>query len=224
MSWLDELAFDTDGLVPVVAQEALTGNLLMLAFANREAIEKTLETGMAHYWSRSRGRLWKKGETSGHTQAVVEIRLDCDGDTVLYRVLQSGPACHTLHDSCFFRSVENGTLHESGSPAHILGRVDAVVESRMREPKAGSYTSYLIESGLDKILKKIGEEATEVVVAAKNESLAELRAETADLLFHVIVLLRARGLSLDDVWSELEERFGRAPRVRSGNRERSPVP
>jgi phosphoribosyl-ATP pyrophosphohydrolase/phosphoribosyl-AMP cyclohydrolase len=143
----------------------------------------------------------------------VEIRLDCDGDSVLYRVRQTGPACHTGEASCFFRRIENGSLEPAPPAGHILARIDAIVANRAEERPEGSYTTYLFEEGVDKILKKVGEEATEVVIAAKNEAAAELRAEIADLLFHLIVLLRVTGLPLADVWSELEGRFGASSRV-----------
>lgn len=226
MPWLDEIRFDESGLVPVIAQEALTGDVLMLAYANREALEKSHTSGEAHYWSRSRGALWRKGETSGNVQKIVEIRMDCDGDAVLYRVRQTGPACHTLAATCFHRSVgAEGAIEAADGDAHILTRVDQVIESRMRSPEEGSYTNYLLESGLDKVLKKVGEESTEVVIAAKNGSTDELRLESADLLFHLLVLLRVRELPLNEVWRELEERFGRAPRPRgsgTGRREKTP--
>jgi phosphoribosyl-ATP pyrophosphohydrolase/phosphoribosyl-AMP cyclohydrolase len=212
MSWLDSVAFDSAGLVPVIAQETDTGELLMLAYANRQALERTLETGQAHYWSRSRNALWRKGETSGNLQEVGEIRVDCDGDAVLYRVRQTGPACHTLQRSCFFRRVRDGELEEAGTPGHILAAVDLVVAERQASPRDGSYTSYLFAQGTDKILKKLGEEATEVVIAAKNATPEELAAEAADLLFHLVVLLRARNLPMETVWKELGTRFGRVPR------------
>jgi phosphoribosyl-ATP pyrophosphohydrolase/phosphoribosyl-AMP cyclohydrolase len=220
MAWLEEIRFDDRGLVPVIAQEAGSGDVLMLAWANRDALERTAESGRAHYWSRSRQALWMKGETSGHIQSLVEIRVDCDGDAVLYRVNQTGPACHTGAADCFFRAVDGDELVESPAAAHVLARIDDTVVSRIREPKAGSYTNYLLDSGLDKVLKKVGEETTEVVIAAKNGSADELRSETADLLFHLIVLLRVRDLPLDAIWEELEERFGRPPRRRSELRER----
>ena len=186
----------------------------MLAWANREALELTIDTAAAHYWSRSRESLWKKGGTSGHLQEIVEVRLDCDGDAVLYRVRQSGPACHTLERSCFHRRVDEGELVQEGSAGHILSRMGEVVAERARTMPEESYTTYLFQQGLDKILKKLGEEATETVIAAKNGDNAELRSETADLLFHLVVLLQERGLPLEEVWDELEKRFGQAPRVR----------
>lgn len=214
--WLDALRFDDRGLVPVVAQDAVTGEILMLAYANRDALLQTAASGRAHYWSRSRQEIWRKGDTSGHEQHVREIRLDCDGDTVLYQVTQVGAACHTGEPTCFFRRVtEHGEVEEGASAAHVLTRVERVVEERARQRPEGSYTTYLLEKGVDKILKKIGEEATEVVVAAKNADNAELTAEASDLLFHLVVLLREQDLPLDAVWSELDRRFGGPSRLPS---------
>lgn len=213
MSWLDELKFDAAGLIPVVAQDVASGAVLMVAFANREALERTLASGRAHYWSRSRAEIWRKGDTSGHTQSVREVRVDCDGDAVLYRVDQVGAACHTLHPSCFFRRVGEDGLEEVEPASHILSRIDDTVRQRMEERPEGSYTTYLLDNGLDKVLKKLGEEATEVVIAAKNEDGAELGAEVSDLFFHTLVLLRMRGVPLDDIWNELERRFGGATRI-----------
>ncbi|CAN5623961.1 bifunctional phosphoribosyl-AMP cyclohydrolase/phosphoribosyl-ATP diphosphatase HisIE [soil metagenome] len=211
MGWIEELKFDAAGLVPVVAQDARTGTVLMLAYADREALELTVESGRAHFWSRSRKELWEKGATSGNVQTVVEVRVDCDGDAILYRVEQTGPACHTGETSCFHRLMGDDSLEAAGEPAHILARLESIVRERDLTRTEGSYTSYLFESGLDKILKKIGEEATEVVIAAKNEDRAALSGEAADLLFHLMVLLRQRGAPLSGIWEELEGRFGRAP-------------
>jgi phosphoribosyl-AMP cyclohydrolase / phosphoribosyl-ATP pyrophosphohydrolase len=222
MSWLDEVRFDSSGLVPVVAQDASTGELLMLAYVNRQALERTAASGQAHYWSRSRGALWRKGETSGHIQDVVEIRVDCDGDAVLYRVRQTGPACHTLEKSCFHRVVEEDGLSRQDAPGHILSRVAGVVDRRATERPAGSYTTYLFDQGVDKILKKVGEEATEVVIAAKNADVKQLTGETADLLFHLLVLLKERNVPLDAVWEELEDRFGKQPRQKRDQAGSSP--
>jgi len=212
---MNQIRFDAAGLVPVVTQDARSGEILMLAYASREALEETLRSGYAHYWSRSRRSLWRKGETSGNVQEVVEVRIDCDGDTLLYRVRQSGPACHTGKGSCFYRALDlDGETELDSSPGHILDRVDEAIEARRAQPREGSYTNYLFDKGVDKILKKVGEEATEVVVAAKNEDPVELRAEVADLLYHLLVLLRERNLPLGAVWKELDERFGRPPRAR----------
>lgn len=211
--WLDELTFDERGLVPVVAQEHESGEVLMVAYASREAITRSLETGQAHYWSRSRERLWRKGETSGNVQEIVEIRTDCDGDTLLYRVRQTGPACHTGEPVCFHRRVEGDELVPSAGTAHVLARLEDLLERRDLDRPAGSYTTFLFEHGLDRILKKIGEEATETVIAAKNDDPRELVLESSDLIFHLLVLLRARQVPLNAIWTELEHRFGASPRA-----------
>lgn len=217
MSWIDTISFDDRGLVPVIAQDAGTGEVLMLAWATAEALRLTAGTGRAHYWSRSRGALWRKGETSGHAQQVVEVRVDCDADAVLYRVRQTGPACHTGERSCFHRSAYGEELVAAGDPRPVLARVEEVVARRHAERPEGSYTTYLFAQGVDKVLKKVGEEAAETIVAAKNGDPAELRAETADLLFHLLVLWRALGLDFGEVYSELERRFGAPPRPGSTN-------
>jgi phosphoribosyl-ATP pyrophosphohydrolase/phosphoribosyl-AMP cyclohydrolase len=214
MMWIDQVSFDERGLIPVVAQAVDTGEVLMLAYANREALAVTLETGHAHYWSRSRSSLWQKGETSGHSQEVEEIRLDCDGDAVLYRVRQTGPACHTQERSCFHTRIDNGNIAPAPEMGDIFSRVEEIVAARQQARPEGSYTTYLFDEGLDKILKKIGEEATEVVIAAKNPGLSELRAEVTDLMYHLLVLLCERGLALRDIRAELEHRFGAPPRQR----------
>jgi len=210
--WIDDLKFDDRGIIPVVAQDADSGEVLMLAWADREAVETTLATGFAHYWSRSRRMLWKKGETSGHLQEVREVRVDCDSDAVLYRVRQTGPACHTGERTCFHRAADAGGVHAAGDARHILARLESIVGERDVERPAGSYTTYLFDRGVDKILKKLGEEATETVIAAKNADADELRAEVADLVFHLLVLLRQQRLPLAAVWDEMESRFGREPR------------
>jgi phosphoribosyl-AMP cyclohydrolase / phosphoribosyl-ATP pyrophosphohydrolase len=210
--WIDELSFDDRGLIPVVTQDSQTGEVLMLAYATADALRLTVQSGEAHYWSRSRQELWRKGATSGHVQAVDEVRIDCDGDAVLFRVRQTGPACHTGEASCFFRAAGPEGLEPAAPAGHILPRLERIVEQRERERPEGSYTTYLFTCGVDKILKKLGEEATETVIAAKNADPVELRAETADLLFHLLVLLRERGLPLREVWMELESRFGVPPR------------
>ncbi len=217
MPWIDTITFDERGLVPVVAQDARTGEVLMLAWANREALQRTAETGRAHYWSRSRGALWMKGETSGHAQEVVDVRVDCDADAVLYRVRQTGPACHTGERSCFYRTPDDsgGELTEAPDPRPMVARLEEIIARREEERPEGSYTTYLFAQGVDKILKKLGEETAETIIAAKNGDNAELRSESADLLFHLMVLWRARGLDPGEVWDELERRFGAAPRAGS---------
>ena len=211
MSWIDTLTFDERGLVPVVTQDARTGEVLMLAWANADALRLTRETGRATYWSRSRNELWVKGETSGHAQQVVDVRVDCDQDAVLYRVRQTGAACHTGERSCFHRLAQDG-LPQAGDPRPMTARLEEIIATRQAERPEGSYTTYLFTQGVDKVLKKVGEEAAETLIAAKNQDNAELRSESADLLFHLMVLWRARGLDADEVWGELERRFGAAPR------------
>ncbi len=180
----------------------------MLAWATREALQRTRETGRAHYWSRSRRALWIKGETSGHTQRVTDIRLDCDGDTVLYRVVQEGPACHTGTPTCFATEVgpDGGTAPGADPGGHLLSRLARTIASRAADRTPGSYTVALLDHGIAKIAQKVGEEAVEVVVAATAQDEARLASEAADLLFHLLVLLRARGVGLDDVLGALEAR------------------
>lgn len=196
-----QLKFDEKGLICAVAQDCESGEVLMQAYMNLEAYEKTLETGYAHYYSRSRQKLWKKGEESGHLQEVVSVSLDCDGDCVLLRVRQTGAACHTGNYSCFFNTVKEG-----GAGAEMLGRLQRVVEDRRDRPEEGSYTCYLFEKGVDKIAKKTGEEAVELVIAAKNGNKEEIVGECADLFYHTLVLLANAGVKLSDVCAELEER------------------
>ena len=206
-SGLGAVRFNADGLVPVVAQDVLSGDLLMVAYANREALELTVSTGSGHYFSRSRKALWRKGETSGHTQEVAEVRLDCDGDTVLYRVRQTGPACHTGARTCFTSRLE--TSGATGGPdqgAHLLQRLAATVAQRSADRPAGSYTTQLLDAGITRVSQKVGEEAIEVVVAANSEDAGRLASETADLFYHLLVLLQARGVPLDAVWRELDQR------------------
>ncbi len=206
-SGLEAVRFNADGLVPVVAQDVLSGDLLMVAYANREALQLTVSTGKAHYFSRSRKALWRKGESSGHTQDVAEVRLDCDGDSVLYRVRQTGPACHTGSRTCFISRLEAGGATEGPDHgAHLLQRLAATVAQRAADRPAGSYTSQLLDAGITKVSQKVGEEAIEVVVAANSEDAARLASETADLLYHLLVLLQARGVPLDAVWRELDQR------------------
>jgi phosphoribosyl-AMP cyclohydrolase / phosphoribosyl-ATP pyrophosphohydrolase len=207
-NWLAAVRFGADGLVPVVAQESRSGDVLMLAFANREALERTAATGQAHYYSRSRAGLWRKGDSSGHEQSVREIRIDCDGDTILYRVDQTGPACHTGTRTCFSTAVgpDGRTIASEDPGAHPLTRLARTIAARAAERPAGSYTVELLERGVPKISQKVGEEAVEVVVAANAEGPERLASEAADLLYHLLVLLEARGVPLDAVWKELAHR------------------
>jgi phosphoribosyl-ATP pyrophosphohydrolase/phosphoribosyl-AMP cyclohydrolase len=208
-SGLSAVKFGVDGLVPVVAQEVRSGDVLMLAFANREALERTLSTGLAHYYSRSRATLWQKGESSGHVQRVREVWLDCDGDAVLYRVDQTGPACHTGTRTCFSSRVggaDSPPGEQEDPGGHLLTRLAATIARRAIDLPADSYTAKLLDRGLPKISQKVGEEAIELVVAANAETDERLASEAADLLYHLLVLLQARGVPLDAVWRELETR------------------
>ncbi|HSK98981.1 MAG TPA: bifunctional phosphoribosyl-AMP cyclohydrolase/phosphoribosyl-ATP diphosphatase HisIE [Rubrobacteraceae bacterium] len=210
MSGLEEIRFDERGLVPIVAQDATTGAVLTLAYANREAVEKSLETGEAHYYSRSREELWRKGATSGNTQRVVEVRLDCDADALLYRVEPRGPACHTGEKSCFFTTVPGPGVATGGEDDADLGamveRLAGTVAARHREMPEGSYTASLLARGTGRVAQKVGEEAVEVVVAAlEGERLAE---EAADLVYHLLVLLEEREVSTEEVARVLRDRHG----------------
>ena len=206
----DRITFDGNGLVPVVAQDAATGSVLTLAYANREAVEKTLDSGEAHYYSRSRSELWRKGATSGNTQKVVEVRLDCDGDALLYVVEPRGPACHTGEESCFFTSLAGEGL---GGPAEseirlgtMIERLAATIAQRHEEMPEGSYTVSLIEGGPERLAQKVGEEAVEVVISALTDD--RLSEETADLLYHLLVLLEERGVGTEQVAKVLRDRHG----------------
>ncbi|WP_339211033.1 bifunctional phosphoribosyl-AMP cyclohydrolase/phosphoribosyl-ATP diphosphatase HisIE [Aeribacillus sp. FSL K6-8210] len=198
-----ELKFDENGLIPAVVQDAVSKEVLTVAYMNEESLKKTLETKETWFYSRSRQKLWHKGETSGNTQTVQEIRYDCDKDALVVLVIPNGPACHTGQYSCF--SKENGG-QVNGSRFDIINKLEAVIAEREAERPEGSYTTYLFEKGLDKILKKVGEEASEVIIAAKNRSHDELKWEAADLLFHLLVLLREQKLPLDEVLKVLKER------------------
>ncbi len=206
---MDNVRFDERGLVPAVVQDALSGEVLMLAYMNRESLEKTLATGETHFWSRSRNELWHKGATSGHVQKVTGMSLDCDGDTILVRVLQTGAACHTGAYSCFFEKVpvQSGGTHEAAL-GEVLGAVARVIHQRNADRPEGSYTTKLLEGGLDRILKKVGEESGEVIIAAKNHAPVEITWEVADLLYHLLVMMEVEGVSLADIAGKLGERRG----------------
>jgi phosphoribosyl-ATP pyrophosphohydrolase/phosphoribosyl-AMP cyclohydrolase len=180
----DGLAYDAGGLIPVVVQDAASGDVLMVAWANREALDRTAQTGLAHFWSRSRGALWRKGETSGHQMRVREVRADCDRDALLMVVDPAGPACHTGARTCFG--------DEAATSAGIPAELERVIAARASAPPEGSYTARLLAKGPDHVLKKIGEEATEVVLAAKSESDERLAEEAADLLYHLMVAMAQR--------------------------------
>jgi len=210
---LAAVAFDADGLVPVIAQEARTGMVRMMAWANRQALTDTLATGAAHFWSRSRKAMWRKGESSGHTLAVREVRIDCDGDVVLYLVDPEGPSCHTGATSCFFRKVaSDGTLATDDGPpdppALVLPRVAEVIARRRRERPEKSYVVSLLDAGFPKINAKITEEAGELVEALPAGDAAHAAHEAADLFFHALVGLEAAGVPLEAVFAELARRFG----------------
>lgn len=199
---LSQVKFDEQGLVPVVVQDAQTGEVLTLAYANREALEETLRTRRSTFYSRSRKTLWRKGETSGNIQEVVEVLLDCDGDAVVYRVLPQGPACHTGERSCFHRPLLPG----EPSLGFVLSQVYATIQERLQTLPEGSYVAKLHQAGLDRILKKIGEEAGEVIIAAKNQNPEEVRWEATDLLFHLLLVLAELGLGPEDLAKTLWER------------------
>ena len=194
---LQRAKFNADGLIPAVVQDAQTREVLTVAYMNEEALRLTVERGETYFWSRSRQKLWHKGATSGNFQKVIRLHLDCDEDTVLVEVEPLGPACHTGAYSCF--QVEPGL-------EGVLKDLYALIERRKEERPEGSYTTYLFNSGLDKILKKVGEEATETIVAAKNSETERLVSETGDLLYHLLVLLVERGVQLEEVTRELKER------------------
>jgi phosphoribosyl-AMP cyclohydrolase / phosphoribosyl-ATP pyrophosphohydrolase len=202
---IQEVKFDHDGLVPAVVQDAASGEVLMVAYMNRESLAKTIETGQTHFWSRSRKELWRKGATSGHTQAVKSIALDCDGDTLLVSVEQTGVACHTGNRSCFFRGLKQSSEPLPGF-ARVIGDLARVIHERKEQMPEGSYTTKLFRSGVDRILKKVGEEAGEVIIAAKNHSKGEIAWEVSDLLYHLLVLLEQEGVSLEEVAKELQGR------------------
>jgi phosphoribosyl-ATP pyrophosphohydrolase/phosphoribosyl-AMP cyclohydrolase len=209
--WVDQIKWSADGLVPAVVQDALSKEVLMLAYMNEESLRKSLESGQTWFWSRSRNELWNKGATSGHTQQIVSLHYDCDGDTLLVKVQQNGPACHTGAYSCFYREGAGAAEKSTASQQEEdrfgpLSRLEATIAQRDAERPEGAYTTYLFEKGVDKILKKVGEETAEVIIAAKNRDQEELRAEAADLIFHLMVLLREQGIPFDGVLQELEFR------------------
>jgi phosphoribosyl-ATP pyrophosphohydrolase/phosphoribosyl-AMP cyclohydrolase len=196
---------DSNGLIPVVVQDYKSDEVLMLAYMNEESYNKTIAEGRMTYYSRSRQELWLKGETSGHFQYVRELTLDCDKDTLLAKVLQIGPACHTGNKSCFFTDLVKKEYHNY-DPYHVFHNVYDIILNRKKNPKEGSYTNYLFEKGIDKILKKCGEEATEITIAAKNPGTEELRYEIADYLYHLMVLMAECGLDWEDITNELAHR------------------
>lgn len=201
---LEDIKFDPQGLVPVIVQDGRSGQVLTLAYANREAIQQTLQTRRSTFWSRSRKELWVKGLTSGNTQEVLEVVLDCDQDAVLYKVIPSGPACHTGAESCFHNPITEASDHPL--LGEVLEKVYRTIQSRIAELPEGSYVAKMHQGGLDRILKKVGEEAGEVIIAAKNHNREELAWEASDLLFHLLFTLAELGMQPEDLAKVLWER------------------
>ena len=215
---METIRWDETGLVPAIVQDVASKDVLMLAYMNRESLKLTLESGESWFWSRSRKELWHKGATSGHIQQVRSIQYDCDADTLLLKVIPAGPACHKGTYTCFEHTVAVGTKQASGAEPmegpgadrfRMLSVLESVIAKRDAERPEGAYTTYLFEKGIDKILKKVGEEAAEVIIAAKNHSADELRYEASDLIFHLLVLLREEKLPLDELMVELDRRHNK---------------
>ncbi|MGW9530219.1 bifunctional phosphoribosyl-AMP cyclohydrolase/phosphoribosyl-ATP diphosphatase HisIE [Paenibacillus terrae] len=231
---LDNICWNEAGLVSAIVQDDATLQVLTLAYMNRESLKLSLESGETWFWSRSRQELWHKGATSGNTQKITSIQLDCDGDALLVRVIPNGPACHTGATSCFFRDIsapgtviapatgnaggqalvatQPGTTHAATNRFEVLAQLEAIIREREVTRLEGAYTTYLFDKGVDKILKKVGEEASETIIAAKNKDNEELRLEVSDLIYHLLVLLQERKLPLDDVLAELNRRHERPRR------------
>ncbi len=200
-----QFKLNSDGLIPVIVQDYRTGEVLMLAYMNEEAFQETLKRSCMTYYSRSRKSLWVKGETSGHYQYVKSLALDCDNDTLLAKVNQIGAACHTGARSCFYQSLVKKEYQET-NPLKVFEDVFQVILDRKDNPKEGSYTNYLFDKGIDKILKKLGEEATEIIIAAKNPNPEEVKYEISDFLYHMMVLMAQKGVTWDDITRELANR------------------
>lgn len=201
---IEGIKFDDKGLIPAIVQDATTKEVLTLAYMNEESLRKSIETSETWFYSRSRQELWHKGETSGNTQQIVSMGLDCDKDAIVVGVLPKGPACHNGTVSCFTESIL--TWDNEHVDVTFLNRLEMLISDREKERPEGSYTTYLFEKGVDKMLKKVGEEAAEVIIAAKNRDKEELKWETADLLYHVMVLLREQGLPFQEVMEVLKKR------------------
>ncbi len=204
---MENLRFDERGLIPAVVQDAESGTVLMLAYMSRESLSLTLETGQTHFWSRSRNTLWHKGETSGNVQTVRSIRYDCDADALLVKVDQKGQACHTGEYSCFYSSLGEVGAGAAGF-GEVIGNLSRVIHRRNLERPEDSYTVKMLDGGIDRILKKVGEEAGEVIIAAKNHRPEEISWEVADLLYHILVMLESEGVPLSLIAGELEKRVG----------------
>lgn len=204
MDILSGIKYDASGLVPAIVQDFKTGEVLMLAYMNSESLKKTVETGRTWFYSRSRQSLWNKGETSGNFQNVKNMYFDCDADSILVQVEQIGPACHTGSRSCFFNKLVESD--ETPAEAGIMGRLYELITERKANPVEGSYTNYLFDKGIDKILKKVGEEASEVIIGAKNSDKDETVYEISDLVYHLLVLMVDMGIEIDDIKKELDKR------------------
>ena len=200
-----EFKLNSDGLIPVIVQDHKTNEVLMMAYMNEEAFDNTVKTGRMTYYSRSRKCQWVKGETSGHFQYVKSLSIDCDKDTLLAKVEQIGAACHTGNRSCFYTTIV-GADYDAKNPLQVFESVYNTIVDRREHPKEGSYTNYLFEKGIDKILKKVGEEATEIVIAAKNPNPEEIKYEISDFLYHAMVLMVERGVTWEDITNELADR------------------
>ena len=200
-----EFKLNSNGLIPVVVQDYKTNEVLMMAYMNEEAFDNTVKTGRMTYFSRSRQCQWVKGETSGHYQYVKSLSIDCDKDTILAKVEQIGAACHTGNRSCFYTTIV-GADYDAKNPLQVFESVYNTILDRRENPKEGSYTNYLFEKGIDKILKKVGEEATEIVIAAKNPNPEEIKYEISDFLYHAMVLMVERGVTWEDIINELADR------------------
>jgi phosphoribosyl-ATP pyrophosphohydrolase/phosphoribosyl-AMP cyclohydrolase len=210
--------FDENGLIPAVAQDALTGEIRMLAYMNDEALRATLATGAAHFYSRSRRQLWKKGETSGHVLAVRALFLDCDGDAIVLHVEPEGPTCHTGAPSCFFRKVEGDELRDGARPVALAERLESTLEDRKKSTAERSYTRSLLEAGATKIGAKLREEADELARAIASEPEDRVASEAADVIYHLFVALVHRGVSWRSVLAELSRRFGTSGHVEKASR------
>ncbi|MFE4121971.1 bifunctional phosphoribosyl-AMP cyclohydrolase/phosphoribosyl-ATP diphosphatase HisIE [Priestia megaterium] len=202
---IENIKFNSDGLVPAIVQDAVSKEVLTLAYMNEESLQKSIDTRETWFYSRSRQELWHKGATSGNTQKIVSMAYDCDADSLVVKVEPQGPACHTGAYSCFNETIL-GESKQNDNRFAIINELEEVIAKREAEMPEGAYTTYLFDKGVDKILKKVGEEAGEVIIAAKNRDHDELKWEVADLLYHVLVLLREQKLPLDDVLSVLKER------------------
>ncbi|MCC3380417.1 bifunctional phosphoribosyl-AMP cyclohydrolase/phosphoribosyl-ATP diphosphatase HisIE [Paenibacillus farraposensis] len=231
---LDHIRWNEAGLISAIVQDDATLQVLTLAYMNRESLKLSLVSGETWFWSRSRQELWHKGATSGNTQKITSIQQDCDGDALLVRVIPNGPACHTGATSCFNRTISapetavvpvaentagqaqaadmHGTVNAAANRFEVLAQLEAIIEEREATRPEGAYTTYLFDKGVDKILKKVGEEASETIIAAKNKDNEELRLEVSDLIYHLLVLLQERKLPLDDVLAELNRRHERPRR------------